>query len=163
MKAWLNSLEPRERRLVLTGAAVAGVLLMYVLAWEPFAAKVERLRAGNAEQQAALSWMQGAAKEVKQLSRGTSRPGQAANGQSLLAQIDSTAKAGRLGTALKRVQPDGEQRVQVWLEEAVFDDVVAWLEGLEQRQGIALESSVIAAKDRPGVVDVRLVFAGSGA
>jgi general secretion pathway protein M len=163
MKEWLNGLEPRERRLVLTGAALASVLLMYVLVWEPFAATVERLRVSGSEQQAVLLWMEGAAKEVKQLSRGARRPGQAATGQSLLALIDSTAKAGRLGTALKRVQPDGEQRVQVWLEEAAFDDVAAWLEGLNQRQGITLESSVIAAKDKPGLVDVRLVFAGDGA
>lgn len=161
MKEWLNSLEPRERRLVLSGAGIAAVLLVYVLIWEPFAAKVERLRTGNGEQQAVLLWMEGAAKEVKQLNRGAHR--QAATGQSLLALIDSTAKAGRLGTSLKRVQPDGEQRVQVWLEEAVFDDVVAWLEGLNQRQGITLESSVIAAKDKPGLADVRLVFAGNGA
>lgn len=163
MKEWLNSLEPRERRLVLAGAAVTFCLLLYVMAWEPFATKVDELRASNSEQQALLHWMQGAAKEAKQLSRSSHRGGQAATGQSLLALIDSTAKAGRLGAALKRVQPDGEQRVQVWLEEAAFDDVVAWLEGLEQRQGITAESSVFAAKDKPGIVDVRLVFAGGGA
>ena len=163
MKQWLNSLEPRERRLVLGGAVLGSCLLLYLLAWEPFVGKVEQLRASHSEQQALLEWMQGAAREVKQLSHGTRRPGQAASGQSLLALIDSTAKAARLGTALKRVQPDGEQRVQVWLEEAPFDDVVAWLEGLDRRQAATLESSVFVAKDKPGLVDVRLVFAGGEA
>lgn len=163
MKEWLNGLEPRERRLVLAGTAITTCLLLYALAWAPFAAKVDKLRASHSEQQALLQWMQGAAKEVKQLSGAARRPGQPATGQSLLALIDSTAKAGHLGTALKRVQPDGNQRVQVWLEEAPFDDVVAWLEGLEQRQGISAESSVFSAKDMPGIVDVRLVFAGGGA
>lgn len=163
MKQWLNSLDPRERYLVLAGAALVSCLLLYVIVWAPFTAKVEKLRASHTEQQALLQWMQGAANEVKRLSRNARRPGQTATGQSLLALIDSTAKAGRLGTALKRVQPEGEQRVQVWLEEASFDDVVTWLEGLEQRQGITAESSVIAAKEKPGIVDVRLVFAGGGA
>jgi general secretion pathway protein M len=162
MKQWLAGLDPRERRLVLGGAVVVGCLLIYVLAWEPFATRVAQLRAGHGEQQALLQWMQNAAQEVQQLRRASGRPAQAVSGQSLLAVIDRTAKTGHLASALKRVQPDGEQRVRVWLEDAAFDDVMRWLQGLE-RQGIRVENSVFEAKELGGHVDGRLVLAGGGA
>jgi general secretion pathway protein M len=75
-----------------------------------------------------------------------------------LTAIDRTAKASRLADAMKRLQPDGDDRVRVWLEDASFDDVMQWLYNLEQRQGVRAVSAVFEAKDQPGRVDGRLVF-----
>ena len=82
-----------------------------------------------------------------------------ASGQSLLSLVDRTAKSGRLGTALKRVQPDGDEKVGVWLEAANFDDLVRWLAALETRHGVRVVSSVFQALEASGSVDARLVFA----
>lgn len=159
MKAWFNGLEANERRMLIGGGALLLVLLLYVGIWEPLTHKVESLRASTAEQESLLAWMRGAAKEVKQLRGRSGQQAQPTSGQSLLSLVDRTAKAGRLGTALKRVQPDGDDKVGVWLESASFDDVVRWLSSLESRQGVQVVSSVFQAKDDPGLVDVRLVFA----
>lgn len=161
MKAWLNSLEQGERRMVIAGAALLLVMLIYVMAWEPLVNKVDALRTSTAEQQSLLNWMKQAAQEVKQLRGSSSQPSKPVSGQSLLSVVDSTAKAARLGKSLKRVQPDGEQKVRVWLEEANFDDVVRWLTTLETRQGVRVVSSVFQAKEVAGRVDVRLVFEAS--
>jgi general secretion pathway protein M len=157
VKTWFAGLDPRERRLVMAAAALLLVLLLYVGLWEPLVNNVDRLRSSTAQQQSVLSWMQQAAQEVKQL-RGGGTVARPATGQSLLSLVDSSAKAGRLGTALKRVQPDGEQRVRVWLEAASFDDLVRWLTTLQQRQGVHVVSSVFEAKDEVGRVDARIVF-----
>lgn len=158
MKAWLNSLEQGERRMVIVGAALLLVMLIYVMAWEPLVNKVDALRTSTAEQQSLLNWMKQAAQEVKQLRGSSGQPSKPASGKSLLSLVDSTAKAARLGKSLKRVQPDGEQKVRVWLEEANFDDVVRWLTTLETRQGVRIVSTVFQAKEAAGQVDVRLVF-----
>lgn len=158
MKDWFNSLEQRERRIVVVGAALLMVMLIYVMAWDPLVNKVDALRTSTAEQQALLNWMQQSAQEVKQLRGSSGQRSQVVGGQSLLSLVDSTAKSGRLGKSLKRVQPDGEQQVRVWLEEANFDDVVRWLTTLETRQGVRIVSSVFQAKEAAGRVDVRLVF-----
>jgi general secretion pathway protein M len=158
MKAWFAGLDPRERKLVIAAAALLLVLLLYVGLWEPLVSNVERLRTSTAQQQAVLSWMQQAAREVKQLRGGGSSVAKPASGRSLLSLVDSSAKTGRLGTALKRVQPDGEKRVRVWLESASFDDLVRWLNTLQQRQGVQVVSSVFEAKENAGRVDARIVF-----
>jgi general secretion pathway protein M len=157
MKAWFESLDLRERRLLIGGGVLLLALLLYVAIWEPLVNKVDGLRASTVEQQAVLAEMRQMALEVKRLGGGkrTVRP---ASGRSLLSLVDSTAKSARLGDALKRVQPDGEQRVQVWLEGVSFDQLVSWLVTLEQRQGVRAVSSVFEAKDESGRVDARLVF-----
>lgn len=160
VKEWLASLEQRERRLVYTAAVLLTITILYALIWNPLSSSVEQLRVTTREQQSTLAWMKQAAREMKSLGsrRGSAQP---ASGQSLLTLVDTTAKAGHLGTAVKRVQPDGEKKVHVWMEGASFDDVVRWLVLLETRHGIGIESSVIEVKESEGNVDVRLVLEAS--
>lgn len=158
MKDWFGSLDPRERRLLVAGGALLSVMLFYIALWEPLEDGVEALRKSNAEQQALLLWMQQSAREVNQLRGSSGRPGQLAQGRSLLAAIDRTARANKLGGALKRVQPDGKNRARVWLEGASFDQLVRWLDGLQRQQGVHVVSSVFDALDEKGRVDARLVF-----
>lgn len=162
MKAWFDALEPREQHLLIIGAALLLILLLYVGAWEPLQKRVDDMRVSTAEQRTLLVWMQEAAQEVTQLRATRSQRPQTASGQSLLSLVDRSARAARLGPALKRVQPDGSQRVGVWLEAASFDDVMAWLAVLDARSGVHVVSSVFEAKDAPGRVDARLVFEAAG-
>ncbi len=158
MKAWFDSLELRERRMLIIGGALLGVMLFYLMLWEPLENSVESLQKSNAEQQILLRWMQQSAQEVKQLRGRSGRPAQLAQGQSLLAAIDRAARANKLGDALKRVQPDGNNRARVWLEGASFDAIVRWINSLQRQQGVYVVSSVFDALEEKGRVDARLVF-----
>lgn len=163
MKAWFDSLELRERRMLIVGGVLLAITLFYVAVWEPLEHGVEAQRQRNAEQQALLQWMQQAVSEVKQLRGASGRPAQLAKGQSLLAAIDRAARANQLGGALKRVQPDGSNRARVWLEGASFDKLVRWIDSLQRRQGVRVVSSVFEAREESGRVDARLVFeSGAG-
>jgi len=159
MKAWFNGLEANERRMLIVGGGLLLVILLYMGIWEPLTDEVETLRASTAEQTALLTWMRSAAQEVKQLRGRGGQQARPASGQSLLSLVDRTAKSGRLGTALKRVQPDGDEKVGVWLEAANFDDLVRWLVALETRHSVRVVSSVFQALETPGSVNARLVFA----
>lgn len=158
MKSWFAGLEANERRMIMIAAPLLLVMLLYVAVWEPVVNNVDSLRVSTAKQESLLVWMQGAAKEVKQLRGQSGQRAKPPSGQSLLSLVDRTAKSGQLGPALKRVQPDGEQKVRVWLEAASFDDVVRWLTSLEIRHGVHVASSVFQALETTGRVDVRLVF-----
>jgi len=158
MKAWLMGLEATERRMLLGGGGLLLVMFLYVGIWEPLTESVESLRVSTAEQETLLAWMRGAAQEVKQLRGRSGQQAKPASGGSLLSLVDRTAKSGGLGTELKRVQPEGDTKVRVWLEAASFDALVRWLTALETRHGVHVESSVFQALDTPGRVDARLVF-----
>lgn len=160
IRTWLEGLDQRERRLVITGAALFVILILYVAIWEPLTNSVENLRTTSRDQQATLGWMKQAAAEIQQL-RGKKGRSQATSGQSLLTLVDRTAKSSGLGTAMKRVQPDGEKKVRVWMEGASFDDVIRWLVQLESRHGVGIESTVFELKENAGRVDAQLVLEAS--
>lgn len=157
MKDWFTGLQKQERITVLSGAIALLMMLFYVAIWDPINSGVEELEKSVARQGPLLDWMRQAAVDVKKLTGSKSAPKSTA-GQSLLSLIDSTAKKGGLGSALKRVKPEGNNKVSVWLEEASFDDAVKWMEQLNRSYAIEVSSLVIDRKETPGRIDSRIVF-----
>ncbi|HEY5604677.1 MAG TPA: type II secretion system protein M [Gammaproteobacteria bacterium] len=162
MKEWFDKLEPRERRVLIAGAAVLLVALLYLLAWAPFTKKIASLEKSNQENQELLVWMEQSAEEAKKLQATlrSNNPTSSSKGQSLLGIIDRTAKTENLGKSVKRVQPDGQSKAGVWLENAPFNDTIKWLENLQRQQGIHIVTSVIEKLEEPGLVNARLVLEG---
>ena len=160
MKDWFASLEPRERRLIITAGVVVVVALLYLLVWEPIARDNESLKLRYESSQQLISWMEDAVQEAKTLQAQikASGPSGRSKNQSLLGVIDRTAKRDKLGPSVKRVQPDGKTGARVWLENVVFNDMIKWLEKLEQQEGVRLVTTVIDKQDEPGLVNARLVF-----
>ena len=157
MKDWLEGLEPRERLLYAAGAAALGLLLVYVLILKPVHSGYETLRNNVTEQRGTLVWMQQSAQKVSQL-RGSSGPAKNLGGRSLLAVTDSTARAGGLGSALKRVEPEGSDSVRVWLDGASFDELIKWLGTLSTSHGIDADSVTMERNDAAGRVNARLTL-----
>ncbi len=159
MKDWFLALQTQERINVTAGAAALAIMLFYVAVWDPIHSSVAQLEKNVAKQAPLLQWMQQAAEDVKNL-KGTKSQLKSKAGQSLLSLVDSTAKSSRLGNVLKRVKPDGEKKVRVWLESASFDDMVIWMEKLNKSYGIEVLTLAIDRKDTPGRIDARITFVG---
>ncbi|MEZ5543271.1 MAG: type II secretion system protein GspM [Pseudomonadota bacterium] len=158
MKEWLDNLAPRERMMVLAVAAFLVLLLAYLLIWAPLRGGYVDLRDTVTDQRATAVWMQESAQLLAQLKRSGVRGG-GLGGQSLLSLADSTARAGGLSGALKRVEPEGADSVRVWLEGAAFDQVVRWLGSLAERYGISADTaSIERVADAAGRVNVRLTL-----
>ncbi len=157
MMSWWMQLKPRERLLLAGGGVFVLLLMIYSLLWEPFAGKPEQLRQQLKAARADVVWLQGAVQEVRQLQRGA---GGGQRGGSLLGIIDQSAKRAQLGANMKRVEPDGSNRVRVWLEKAAFDDIAGWLEQLKKQHGLVIEQAVVDRDANEGRVSARLVFAG---
>lgn len=161
MKEWFEKLDPRERKVVIGGGAALVLAALYFLIWEPFANSIDVMRKNNAGQQQLLAWMKKSANEVKQLKALNPQSSRSSTGQSLLGLIDQTAKRGKLGSSVKRVKPEGSSKAHVWIEDASFNDLIRWLETLQDRHGIRIVSSFIEKQDSSGIIKARLVFEGS--
>lgn len=155
LRQYWDQLQPRERRVLLLGAIALVLLLLYALVWSPFQQTLSRLDSSIVEQRNTLGWMQQAAQEARSL-RGTHAP--VSDGRSLLAVTDETARAHGLGTAVKRVQPDGQHTVRVWLEGARFDDILQWLATLTGKHGVKVTSFGAERSTADGQVHARLVL-----
>ena len=159
MKAWLENLDPRERLMVAAGAALLVLFLLYILVWSPLHSGYDSMRTTVEEQRATALWMQQSAQTLKGLKRDGGRP--PLGGRSLLSVADSTARAGGLGPALKRVEPEGGDSVRVWLDGAPFDVLVKWLGTLSTIHGVNAETVTMERSDEAGRVNARLTLQAS--
>lgn len=156
MNTWWATLSTRERGVVLAGTGLVLVFLVYIFGWQPFQASNRRLEQTVAERRADLAWMRQAAQEVKALNR-SSPAGSPPDERSLLTVVDQTVREAGMGAALKRVAPQGDDRLSAQLDSVEFDRLLPWLNALEEQHRIALASLTVDRTDTPGLVNARIV------
>jgi len=158
LESLLAGVPVRQRPLLFIGLGLLVLLLVWLVLLAPLASSREDLQRQIAEREADLTWMRAAAQEVRQLA-GAAGAGGAGRTGTPLAAIDGSARQLGLGQALQRVEPAGSREVRVWLESAVFDDLVRWLARLRQEHGIEV-AEIVIEPDRagPGLVSARLTL-----
>ncbi len=162
MMDWFNSLELRDRRAVLAVAAALALAIFYFGFLEPQVASRQTLRQDIEQQRKSLAWMQGAAAEVRVLKSGGGQAGVRREGRSLLGLLDRTARAAALSQSITRMEPQGKERVRIWLTEADFDKVINWLGQLRKQHGVQVNSLDLERGKAPGLVGGRLALGYGG-
>ena len=154
----MGNLNPRERNALIVGGIILGVLLIYTVLWKPFSSKVEKLEHSVQEQRALQQWINTASAEAQRLraTKNTNSTDQNTAGQSLLSVVDQAAKKDRLGSALKRIEPEGAVKVRVWIEHAPFDDVVLWMGNLKTTYGVRVTNVGIDRQGTSALVNARI-------
>jgi len=159
MKEILANLSSSERRTLIIAAVVLSILFLYVVVWQPVFNSDGKLRQQIATEQETLSWMRIASQEIKALQSGNSVVG-GRGGRSLLSIVDQAARNNKLGSALKRVEPKGENEVRVRLEQASFNDVARWLSQLQKKYGISVKTITVDRQNASGIANVNLMLKG---
>ncbi len=160
MKEYLSQLSSRERLVLAVGGMALFFLLGYVLVVEPMTSRVAQLRREVPEKSLELDWMRQAAAEVAAFGGTASSGATPGATRSPMAVIDDTARKLNLSGALKRIEPDEQNGVKVWVERAVYADILQWLSVLQAEHGIGV--SVLRAEplDAAGYVNIRMTLAG---
>lgn len=159
MKAWWETLSIRERLLIIGGFGLTLALLGYVLIWEPFQTSYYQLQQRTAEQRAELIWMRQAAREVKRLSgiTGASPDG---DNRSLFTLVDQTARVAALTNTMKRVAPQGEDKLSAQLDGVEFDKLISWLGTLDDHR-ISIVNLNVDRVSAAGLVNARIILQGA--
>ena len=152
LAARLQSLSPRDRRMLLVGGAIAAILFVLAVIL-PLDHNVSSLHDQVTRKQADLVWMRSAAPEIA-----AAGPVRSNSGESLIVIVDQSARESGLGGALAGSQPSGVGNLSVQLEKAPFDALVGWLARLSQQNGVQIESATIDSAGEPGLVDASLVL-----
>jgi general secretion pathway protein M len=156
MSAWWESLQPRERTFIAGGAlALAGFLIIWFGA-RPLFISAGETRMRVAEKTILLADLRTAAAELgNRPARGSRLP---SSNESLVVIVDkSTREAGLAGT-LKRNRPVGEDEIQIRLENAPFDQVMAWLGLLDSQYGIEIDSGAFESTSEIGKIQASLTL-----
>lgn len=162
MKAWYDALQPRERLIVTVAAIALALLLLYLLAWNPVASRLEAARQQVAADRDLLVWMQKTNAEISRLKGSTNRSTPNLN-LSLINAVESSARQMGIRKAITNLEPRGNDSINVQLKGANFDQLVRWQGMLEKQYGAAATQMNIKPTDKPGLVDARIKFTRGGA
>ena len=162
IKAWFNSLQSRERNLIISAGVILGIIMLYSLMWSPFVQSLQQLRMGVETAEDNLVWMKQAEQEVRQskIGRGTRKP-QSLQGRSLLGVVDQTRAKSQIPDA-KRIEEEGKNGVRVTIENVPFDKLILWFGILQRQYGIEVADLIVDKQENEGLVNVRLILQGPG-
>jgi general secretion pathway protein M len=158
MNPW-QRLQPREQRLLLIAAVTTALLLLYVAVIEPMQQQRQSLTQAISQQQQELQWLVDRAAEVAQLRGSQPAPSVANRSESLMALVDRRAREKGIDKSIRRIQPEGQRAVQVWLEQAPFNSLLEWIESMAG-DGIEVTGLLIERQPTAGWVNARLTLEG---
>lgn len=156
-KQWLESLQQRERNIVIAGAIALVIMLFYLAIWDPVIAKFEHQKQQLDSQRQLYSWMKSATAEIQSLK---------ATGNSSIAKtrnqsISSLANRSAITSGVKPFINKIEQTkngVKVQLKAASFDSFVTWLTDLQNKYGIIASKVKIEKTKVKGSVDINITL-----
>lgn len=154
LRIWFNQLQSRERQLVIVALVVFGIFLPYQLIWSPLMHRAERLQHQVNLQKDHLQWMRDSLQEIPH-QQGSQY---AKSSASLLSIVEQTASQGKLRNNIRKIQPEGDQGVRIWMDDAGFDDVLMWLEQMKKQAGIEVVDLSAERQAQTGRVNLRLLL-----
>jgi general secretion pathway protein M len=155
MMAWWQAREPRERLALLLAAVFVLASLFYYLGWQPLDRAYDRQLARQQTQTETLAWMRQAALEVKALGGQKARP--PSTRRSLLAEAERAAAGNGMKASLKQLNPEGEDKLRVTVQDAEFDAFIRWLGRLDSA-GVDISSLNLTRQDGGSRVQARLLL-----
>jgi len=148
-----GKLAPGERRLVMIGGSVVGVMLLYVMLWLPVQKELARLRVSVPEERTQLQRMRTQATSIQPL---RARSGAKPAPGTLLSVIEQSATARGLRGFITRMEADGSNGAQLTLDAVPFNSLLSWLADLQDSHFMLVDSASLDAHTAPGTVNAKL-------
>jgi general secretion pathway protein M len=148
VRAWFESLQPRERIFVFCGSVVVVIGLFYGFIWMP-------LDKGHRELAASVATWQRSVEELGALksmpSSDTAGRSASTAQQTPVVIVDQTLRSRGLDRALKRSQPTTGNGIRVEFENVAFDDLVLWLGDLSAQYAMDVTSGTFSSANQTEV------------
>lgn len=155
LKQRIESLNERERFVLGWGVACAVLIFVYTFLWQPWQEELDRLRVQIPIKQETLAWMREQANAIGPLLRQIETKKQSDN-KPLLTVVEQSARQSNINNNIRRMAPDEEGRVNIWLSDVDFNKWVIWLEAL-RRIGIEVSTASVS-RGRGNAVTARVTL-----
>jgi general secretion pathway protein M len=153
LRTWFGGLQQREKRVVIIGAVALALIVLVGGILMPLQSAVSRAIAGQETRREDLAWMRVNASEVR--AAGLLLPPD--TGEAPVVVVDRVGRESGLASALRATSPS-RTGVRVQLEGAPFDTMITWLDTLDRRYGLAIESITVDRNPAPGTVNATITF-----
>lgn len=148
---WYAAKESGEQKILAAVAAIVVLSLLWLLLWKPITDWRDVADNRFQTAQTNLAWM----KANEQRARASADVASPTGAERSLVPL-LTRAAQSLDLKLNRLQPRSDGGVTVAIEEQTFDNVLAWIAGLQENNAITVSKVSINHKDLPGLVDAQI-------
>ncbi|REL36950.1 type II secretion system protein GspM [Thalassotalea euphylliae] len=150
MKQWWQQLQSREQQLIL---AMAGVLLVFILfqgVWQPIHQGADKAEKKLARTQELYQYVKTNTAKISSSAASVRQPSRGGSLSGLVNRV-----AGQYQISIARMQPQGDQGVQVWIDEIPFEQLLRLLNALTQQHGLVVSNIDVTTGNSPGTVKIR--------
>lgn len=146
---WWNSITSREQKLVIGAGLITVIAVLYWGIMMPLFQQAERAEQQLNSAMQLNTWVSDHANQIVQLRAQGGRQYSSAPLNQLVAE-----SAGQFKVELIRMQPRNDDALQVWIQPLAFDQLINWVDFLQQQQGITVEYLDIDRGQQSGTVEV---------
>jgi len=158
LSRWFYGLSQRDQSALKWLSLALLLFLTYAFVWQPVQQNLERSKAAREQAYTNLVWMKENELRARQLAK--QQPSAAVSnplsGKSLLSVVSSTAQ--KFKVELQRFEPRGEAKVNVWLDNVSFNQMMLWISELNTTHSIRIEQITVEKSEQPGRVSARMAF-----
>ncbi len=159
MRAWFESRNESEKRLLTLAALVVAGALYFLLVIDPMSQANVRLATRLSAAQELQAHLSKLADEMKSLGGAASKQRTTLPpGASLLNVVTTSAHAAGVQQHTKKMAPVGANALSLYLDDMPFNELAQWLVNLDQQQGIEVERATIEALPVIGTVRADLTL-----
>lgn len=157
LNQWLETLESRERYIVISGGIALLLVLFYLAIWDPIIANYEQQKLQHQSQQQLYSWMKNAGDEIRSLTSSGGSNFSRFKNQSISSLTDRSATTSGVKPFIEKIDQN-KKGVKVKIKSASFDRIISWLADMESKYGIYASKVKIEKADKEGAVDALITL-----
>ncbi len=158
MRAWFDSRNDSEKRLLVLCALVVMGALYFLLIVDPMSQANARLATRLGAARELEAHLVEVANEMQSLGGGAKQRATLPPGASLLNVVTTSAHAAGVQEHTKKMAPAGANALSLYLDDMPFPKLAAWLVNLDEKQGIEVERATIEALPVAGLVRADLTL-----
>lgn len=156
LKTWWLNLALREKRMVTVGGVLLVLFILYEGIWSPFLSHIDLLRKQIVAEKKLLVWMQAADQQLQMT--GNTSAKKSLTAVALLSFMQQQINQAGLKQQLLQLKQVSSNSVEVNLQKAEFDKVIAMLSHISNEQAISISQISVVAEASPGVVNADMVL-----
>jgi len=160
MLEYFKSINNSERISILAGVVLLTIFLVYQLVFSPLHSSIDKKQNLLNNKIQTLHWMQQASIEYLHMQNNKPRKNASYSKDSLLTIIDQTTVKLDVRSFIRRIEPEGENQVQIWLELINFDDLIHLLNILKRNHNISVENLSVNRQSEQALVNARITVKG---
>ncbi len=157
MRLRLSQLSKREKIVVGCGSILLLCITAYAWIWSPLASRVEVYKNEIAHDQALLTWLMKANRQVKAYNaQNIQQPQTVSN---IMTVVERSLATAELAKYLKQVSEPEQNQVSIELQNVPFDQFIGWLQQFTRHYQVKIIQCEAKQSDDSGLVQVQFTLA----